>query len=171
MRWMRTKGYMFQKIKQNMLKTAAAYLKPYLAPKEEAPVVLEADVTHGRQSINVAQYPAGSAESMLTAQDAQRLLKLSFQRGPESFCIRPASGRPYAMDCGADDCQLSARNMFGMDGVANAIIYTFFAKHGFIGWQLCSMLSQHWLINRACRLPNEDALAPGWTVEWSGEAP
>lgn len=162
---------MFQKIKQNMLKTAAAYLKPYLAPKEEAPVVLEADVTHGRQSINVAQYPAGSAESMLTAQDAQRLLKLSFQRGPESFCIQPASGRPYAMDCGADDCQLSARNMFGMDGVANAIIYTFFAKHGFIGWQLCSMLSQHWLINRACRLPNEDALAPGWTVEWSGEAP
>lgn len=162
---------MFQKIKQNMLKTAAAYLKPYLAPKEEAPVVLEADVTHGRQSINVAQYPAGSAESMLTAQEAQRLLKLSFQRGPESFCIQPAFGRPYAMDCGADDCQLSARNMFGMDGVANAIIYTFFAKHGFIGWQLCSMLSQHWLINRACRLPNEDALAPGWTVEWSGEAP
>lgn len=34
----------------------------------------------------------------------------------------------------------------------------------FIGWGSCAMLMQHWLINRACTIPAEDAIAPGWKL-------
>ena len=153
-------------IKNKIAKKLAGFVAPYLTPETpEKSVVLEADVTHGRQVINKANCAPMSQEALLTSQEAAKLLKLSFQRTAAEFMVSQEGKPSYALDS-VEDCKLSVKNMFGMDGVANAVIYTFFAKHGFIGWQLCSMLSQHWLINRACRLPNEDALAPGWKLDW-----
>lgn len=154
-------------IKNKIAKKLAGFVAPYLTPKNpEKSVVLEADVTHGRQVINKSNYSPMSQEALLTSQEAADLLKLSFQRSAADFMVRQEGKPSYALDEAEEGRNLSVKNMFGMDGVANAVIYTFFAKHGFIGWQLCSMLSQHWLINRACRLPNEDALAPGWKLDW-----
>ena len=159
---------MFKAITNKILKFAAESLRPHLNTAEEnqKPLVLEATVSTAKQIINREDYSYGSANVRLTAEKAQELLALSFQRGPEMFQIQQRDGRSFAMDTAADNCPLAIKNMFGMDGVANEIIYTFFARHGFIGWQLCAMLSQHWLINRACRIPNEDALASGWAAEW-----
>ena len=39
-----------------------------------------------------------------------------------------------------------------------------YASHRFIGWQLCAILAQHWLINKACTIPVEDALRHGFTI-------
>ncbi|MGN0024971.1 MAG: anti-CBASS protein Acb1 family protein [Candidatus Avelusimicrobium sp.] len=161
---------MFNKLKNKFMANLAGHLAPFLAPKSEAPVVLEADVTHGRQTINCADYSAMNKASLLTPQEAQNLLALSFQRTPKDFKVTLPSGASYAMDEMDGGCNLATKSMFGIDGVANAIVYTFFAKHGFIGWQLCSMLAQHWLINRACRIPNEDALSSGWQLEWQKES-
>ena len=154
-------------IKNKIAKKLAGFVAPYLTPETpEKSVVLEADVTHGRQVINKANCSPMSQEALLTSQEAAQLLKLSFQRSAADFMVSQDGKPSYALDEAEEGRNLSVKNMFGMDGVANAVIYTFFAKHGFIGWQLCSMLSQHWLINRACRLPNEDALAPGWKLDW-----
>ena len=163
---------MFKAITNKILKFAAESLRPHLNTAEEnqKPLVLEATVSTAKQIINREDYSYGSANVRLTAEKAQELLALSFQRGPEMFQIQQRDGRSFAMDTAADNCPLAIKNMFGMDGVANEIIYTFFARHGFIGWQLCAMLSQHWLINRACRIPNEDALASGWAAEWQKRA-
>lgn len=159
---------MFKEITNKILKFAAESLRPHLNTAEEnqKPLVLEATASTAKQIINRKDYSYGAANVRLTAEKAKELLALSFQRGPEMFQIRQRDGRSFAMDTAADNCPLAIKNMFGMDGVANEIIYTFFARHGFIGWQLCAMLSQHWLINRACRIPNEDALASGWAAEW-----
>lgn len=159
---------MFKAITNKILKFAAESLRTHLntAEKNQKPLVLEATASTAKQIINREDYSYGSANVRLNAEKAQELLALSFQRGPEMFQIRQRDGRSFAMDTAADNCPLAIKNMFGMDGVANEIIYTFFARHGFIGWQLCAMLSQHWLINRACRIPNEDALASGWAAEW-----
>lgn len=163
---------MFKAITNKILKFAAESLRPHLNTAEETqkPLVLEATASTAKQIINREDYSYGSANVRLTAEKAQELLALSFQRGPEMFQIQQRDGRSFAMDTAADNCPLAIKNMFGMDGVANEIIYTFFARHGFIGWQLCAMLSQHWLINRACRIPNEDALASGWAAEWQKRA-
>jgi phage-related protein (TIGR01555 family) len=159
---------MFKETTNKILKFAAESLRPHLNTAEEnqKPLVLEATASTAKQIINRKDYSYGAANVRLTAEKAKELLALSFQRGPEMFQIRQRDGRSCAMDTAADNCPLAIKNMFGMDGVANEIIYTFFARHGFIGWQLCAMLSQHWLINRACRIPNEDALASGWAAEW-----
>lgn len=154
-------------IKNKIAKKLAGFVAPYLTPEKPAEsVVLEADATHGRQVINTAHYSPMSEEALLTREQAAQLLKLSFQRSASDFIVHQDGKPSYALDAADEGRNLALNNMFGMDGVANAVIYTFFAKHGFIGWQLCSMLSQHWLINRACRLPNEDALAPGWKLDW-----
>lgn len=154
-------------IKQKIAKKLAELVAPYMEPKKPADsVVLEADADHGRQIINKAHYSPMSGEGQLSAQQAAQLLKLSFQRSVADFVVQEPGEKSYALDGAEEGANLSVNKMFGMDGVANAVIYTFFAKHGFIGWQLCSMLAQHWLINRACRIPNEDALAPGWKLDW-----
>ena len=154
-------------IKNKIAKKLAGFVAPYLTPEKPAEsVVLEADATHGRQVINTSHYSPMSEEALLTRDQAAQLLKLSFQRSASDFIVQQVGKPSYALDAAEEGKNLALNNMFGMDGVANAVIYTFFAKHGFIGWQLCSMLSQHWLINRACRLPNEDALAPGWKLDW-----
>lgn len=36
----------------------------------------------------------------------------------------------------------------------NNILYSWYAAQGFIGWQMSAILSQHWLINRCCRIPS-----------------
>lgn len=154
-------------IKNKIAKKLAGFVAPYLTPEKPAEsVVLEADATHGRQVINTSHYSPMSEEALLTRDQAAQLLKLSFQRSASDFIVQQVGKPSYALDAAEEGKNLALNNMFGMDGVANAVIYTFFAKHGFIGWQLCSMLSQHWLINRACRIPNEDALAPGWKLDW-----
>ncbi len=37
----------------------------------------------------------------------------------------------------------------------------------FIGWDTCAVLAQNWLIDRACTIPGEDAVSPGWELEYS----
>ena len=43
-----------------------------------------------------------------------------------------------------------------------------FGSQGFIGYQLCAILAQHWLISKACRLPGEDALRNGYEITIEG---
>ena len=39
-----------------------------------------------------------------------------------------------------------------------------YASQGFIGYQNCAMLAQHWLIARACLMPAEDAMRKGYEI-------
>lgn len=43
-------------------------------------------------------------------------------------------------------------------------IMGWYAAQGFIGYQNCAMLSQHWLIGRACLMPAEDAMRKGYEI-------
>lgn len=40
----------------------------------------------------------------------------------------------------------------------------FFSGQGFIGWQMCAMLMQNWLIDKACTVPSKDAVRNGWKL-------
>lgn len=101
-----------------------------------------------------------ASSEKLTPEQINAFLDMSFQRKPEDvFKIETADGKRVALDSA---CGHSMPKMYGLEGIGSNIIYTFFAKHGFIGWQLCALLSQHWLIHRACTIPNQDAIRPGW---------
>ena len=38
----------------------------------------------------------------------------------------------------------------------------YYAAQGFIGWQMCAILAQNWLIQKACGMPGQDAVRHGW---------
>lgn len=49
---------------------------------------------------------------------------------------------------------------FGMPAAQVA----WFSSWGFIGYQMCAMLAQHWLIDKACKMPADDAVRNGYEL-------
>lgn len=45
-----------------------------------------------------------------------------------------------------------------------------YASHRFIGYQLCAVISQHWLVDKACTMPARDAVRHGFDVLAYGES-
>ncbi len=39
-----------------------------------------------------------------------------------------------------------------------------YASQSFIGYQLCALIAQHWLVDKACGMPAKDAIRNGYTV-------
>ena len=97
----------------------------------------------------------------------QEKLAISFQKGIESF--KPVNEAGFAMDSSfAMDEQypdlvqakLAATRMQGLPEAQIA----WYAGQGFIGWQTAAMLSQNWLIDKACTMPAKDACRNGYEV-------
>lgn len=44
------------------------------------------------------------------------------------------------------------------------VLAQWYASQSFIGHQLCAILSQHWLINKACTMPARDAIRKGYNI-------
>lgn len=42
-------------------------------------------------------------------------------------------------------------------------VISWFLNQSFIGYHMCAILSQQWLVNRACKIPAEDAVRNGWS--------
>lgn len=88
-------------------------------------------------------------------------LKMSFQKPMETalFEVDPMTGA--AMDS-AGIVQVKAMNA----GVGFLPIQQleWYSGQGFIGWQTCAMLSQNWLISKACTVPARDAIRNGWEL-------
>lgn len=100
----------------------------------------------------------------LSAEQRKAYLSMSFQRTAEDFTF-PAeladSGQKAAQDSAAVQ-DIKQMRMNGLVGTGQDKIYEFYGKHGFIGWQLCAIISQNWAVQNACSIPAEDAARPGW---------
>lgn len=45
------------------------------------------------------------------------------------------------------------------------LLLSWYVRQGFIGYQACAIMAQHWLINKACETPAKDALRNGWKIK------
>lgn len=54
-------------------------------------------------------------------------------------------------------------NMAGFEGMSDALI-GWFASQTFIGFQLCAIVAQHWLVDKACTMPARDAIRHGFAI-------
>jgi phage-related protein (TIGR01555 family) len=43
-------------------------------------------------------------------------------------------------------------------------VLAWYASQGFIGWQIMALLSQHWLVDKACSMPGKDAIRNGYEI-------
>lgn len=70
----------------------------------------------------------------------------------------PASGAQD--DSGGGPSLKMTQGAFGMPEV----LASWYASQSFIGHQMCAILAQHWLIDKACSMPGRDAIRQGFDV-------
>ena len=109
--------------------------------------------------------PLGTREQIL-----QRALDITF-RVPQPFDeLHKGQGNKnpiMAMDSGFMQLQKAQLTQPNIPDVQ----VSWFANQGFIGFQFCAMLAQHWLVNKACTMPARDAVRTGYEIKQSdGEA-
>lgn len=51
----------------------------------------------------------------------------------------------------------------GGDVLSEALVM-WYASQAFIGHQLCGIVAQHWLVNKACSMPGDDAIRKGYNI-------
>lgn len=100
--------------------------------------------------------------------ELKELMRQQFPRTIETLAEwnGKKTGKPgaFAMDAGLSD-SLAVRDKIEADSV---ILWRM--REHFIGWASCALLMQNWLINRACTVPAEDAIAPGWKLAFSEDS-
>lgn len=60
------------------------------------------------------------------------------------------------------------KQLWAMQGVPQAQADWYMSQH-FIGYPLCAVMSTHWLVDKACSMPAEDALRAGYEVKVNAE--
>lgn len=97
-------------------------------------------------------------EEKLSRQEQDAILKRAFP--VQSTRLYDAQTGQFAMDSDLGFSQM--HGLITEAGRADDRIFRFYGKHSFIGWQLCAMISQNWLVANACSIPADDAVRPGW---------
>lgn len=118
-----------------------------------------------------------------TSANMEALVRKSFQRTALDFQAIDGTGNKVptaAFDAAIEDLKNTAGS-FAMDrpsegnplamkpfndALANIpyIQILWYAARGFIGYQICAMIAQHWLVNKACTMPGRDAVRHGWEI-------
>lgn len=74
-----------------------------------------------------------------------------------------------AQDSTSSDVFQNAKAAFSLgNGAIPDAQLLWYASQGFIGFQLCAVLSQQWLIDKACSIPPRDAIRNGYKVAING---
>lgn len=95
----------------------------------------------------------------------QAALAMSFQRGVESLKGIGHNGAPvdFALDEAYPDLT-STKLQNARGGFMPIAQLEWYSSQGFIGWQMCAILSQNWLIDKACGVPAADAVRNGYDI-------
>lgn len=110
-----------------------------------------------RQSYFAADSIPDDGESV--AQRLDERLQAVLDQMPK---VSPPSGTTDSCeDTDLVDAELLSQNV---QGVSEAL-FLWYATQGFIGHQLCAILSQHWLINKVCLMPGRDAIRQGYDIK------
>lgn len=101
--------------------------------------------------------------------DYNQIIRKSIQVTPEHFKFSNGATLDSA---GGEIATAPFANTGTSQGLPLGIL-NWYASQGFIGYQACSILAQHWLIDKACSMPAEDAVRNGYelTVNDGSELP
>lgn len=64
-----------------------------------------------------------------------------------------------------DAAYATPTNAFSPHGtIVPDVPFAWYVSQGFIGYQACAVISQHWLVSKACNMTGKDAAQGGWSV-------
>lgn len=58
---------------------------------------------------------------------------------------------------------VKAAMTYNMGGMSAGQL-SWYGSQGFIGYQACAMIAQHWLVEKACNVPARDSIRKGWEI-------
>ncbi len=96
---------------------------------------------------------------------ALEAMQRSFQRTHADLKIQTETGVAMddAMRTAFDNNIQQVKELTGTNqGFLPLHVIEWYSAQGFIGWQMCAILAQQWLINKACKMPGQDAVRHGW---------
>lgn len=79
----------------------------------------------------------------------------------------PKSTSTSAMDSkviAGTGMDFGVKDQFASHEIISENQLTWYASQSFIGYQVCAMLAQHWLISKACLMPAKDAIRNGYEI-------
>jgi phage-related protein (TIGR01555 family) len=93
----------------------------------------------------------------------EQLWEANFKNSVHTSIAMDSKEKPtFAMDN-----QLNIKGQWGGNTILPTIQILWYAQQTFIGYQLCSMLAQNWLISKACLMPAKDATRNGFEISVS----
>jgi phage-related protein (TIGR01555 family) len=98
----------------------------------------------------------------------QEMMTLTFQRTIDDLRPVDDAGNEIpgvAMDEAYPSLQrVKALNGLGAGGYIPETQFAWYCGQGFIGWQACALISQNWLVKKACAMPAKDAARNGYEL-------
>ena len=91
----------------------------------------------------------------------------SIQATPKDFQVISPNGEAIAMD-GMDTLSAPFQQT-SWSGISDSLVL-WYGSQSFIGYQLCAILAQNWLISKACLMPARDAVRNGFETSVEGDA-
>jgi phage-related protein (TIGR01555 family) len=87
----------------------------------------------------------------------------AFPITPKQMIVTDTDGKQFAMDDGNNQFNIKSLYSVNSQRVPDGIL-GWYVNQSFMGFQNCALMAQHWLIDKACRMPAEDAARNGWEV-------
>lgn len=137
----------------------AKLLSKFYKNKTPVPVV-DSKKSHGFFSTEYDFYDDSSYDQVV-----ERAIANTFQRPQQ---IAPIStGRSVARGSQTmddDDGGSGVKQFTGNYAVVPAAQICWYGSQSFIGYQICAIFSQHWLIDKVCTMPAKDAVRKGYEI-------
>jgi len=93
----------------------------------------------------------------------ERFWEANFKNSVHSSIATDSAEKPtFAMDN-----QLNIKAQWGGNSILPTTQVLWYSQQTFIGYQLCAMLAQNWLISKACLMPAKDATRNGFEISVS----
>lgn len=140
-------------LKNQMLFSKRIGFKAPVQPETEEPTVRDNVFSSGGYTST-----AKKMRDLMVRQ--QKAMAMTFQRGTES--LKSSTG-DYAMDESYPDLS-QAKLVNSRGGYLPIPQLEWYASQGFIGWQMAAILSQNWIIDKACGVPAADAVRNGYDI-------
>lgn len=99
-------------------------------------------------------------------QRIQALSARAFPRTVGNTAVLTGDGKTlatFAQDANNYEDGMKAAYNLGHVGMPE-VQAMWYGSQGFIGYQLCALMAQHWLINKACGIPARDAIRKGFKI-------
>ena len=103
-----------------------------------------------------------STHAQLTRKKREELIRNPFITTPDDF-VADDDGR--GMD-DADNVQPAKQAFQAGRQILPTSLFCWYISQSFIGYQACALISQNWLINRACSLKGRDAVRNGFKLQF-----